>query len=47
MPLMDDYFLEYPFKVVRKMTVWLKEKGRKVNYNRAFLLGAQETVELS
>lgn len=34
MRLMDEHFLKYPFKGVRKMTVWLKEQRKKVNRKR-------------
>ena len=34
MRLMDEHFLKYPFKGVRKMTVWLKGEGYHVNRKR-------------
>ena len=34
MRLMDEHFLKYPFKGVRKMTVWLKGEGYWVNRKR-------------
>ena len=34
MRLMDEHFLKYPFKGVRKMTVWLKGEGYQVNRKR-------------
>jgi putative transposase len=34
MRLMDEHFLKYPFKGVRKMTVWLQEQGYRVNRKR-------------
>jgi len=34
MRLMDEHFLKYPFKGVRKMTVWLNEQGYRVNRKR-------------
>lgn len=34
MRLMDEHFLKYPFKGVRKMAVWLKGQGYRVNRKR-------------
>lgn len=34
MRLIDEHFLKYPFKGTRRMTVWLKEQGYKVNRKR-------------
>ena len=34
MRIIDEHFLKYPFKGVRRMTVWLRSEGHKVNRKR-------------